>query len=157
MNKLFFLAALGSLASISMAQAKPSPSLTIEAWTAPTSAENAPVYLSILNNETKDDRLLGASAPIAEVAELMTAGKHPRHLEGVDLPPGETVALGPRAPHLMLMDIDGPLRPGATFPLTVAFRRAGDIETEVVVSRKGARPTDRTPLANSAGKPPSRR
>ena len=156
MKQLFLVAALGSVVGVSVAQAKPSL-VTIDAWTAPTSAENAPVYLSLVNHETKDDRLLGASTPIAEVAELMTAGKHPRHVEGVDLPSGEATALGPRAPHLVLMDIDAPLRPGASFPLTLAFRRAGNIETEVVVSRKGARPASRAPSSESTGKPPSPR
>jgi copper(I)-binding protein len=137
MRKLLFVVALGTLGGTLMAEAKPSL-VTVEAWMPPTAAENAPVYLSVVSHESKLDKLVGASTPVAEVTALMTAGENPTHLVSVDLPPGEAIALGPPGPHLILMDIDAPLLPGDTFPLTIAFRRAGNIETDVRVSDKRA-------------------
>jgi copper(I)-binding protein len=154
MRKLLFVVALGTVGGTLIAQAKPSL-VTVDAWMAPTSAENAPVYLRVVSHQSKLDKLLGASTPVAEVTALMTAGDNPTHLVSIDVPPGETVALGPHGAHLVLMDIDAPLLPGDTFPLTVAFRRAGNIETDVTVSDRGA--PSRRLTAAPAEKPASRR
>lgn len=78
-------------------------------------------------------QLLGASTPVAAVAEL-----HQMKMEGdvmrmrpvhtLDLPAGQTIELKPGGYHLMLMDLKQPLAVGSSVPLTLRFRDAAGAE-----------------------------
>lgn len=78
----------------------------------------------------EDLRLIGASTPVAALAEL-----HEMKLDGdvmrmraveggLALPAGKPVALTPGGYHLMLMDLKAPLAAGSTVPLTLICRDA---------------------------------
>jgi hypothetical protein len=102
---------------------------------APTGA----AYMLIHNHSSEADRLLGARTPAARSAELH------HHIEdegvmrmrpvegGLELRPGSVLLLGRGGAHVMLMGLTEPLVDGATFPLTLIFEKAGEIEVEVPV------------------------
>lgn len=105
----------------------------------PAAMTNGAVYLKLNNHSPTADRLLAVSTPRAASAELH------QHLDdhgvmrmravtnGVELPPGGSVALVPGGLHIMLMGLTAPLKAGERFPLTLRFARAGKIEVEVKI------------------------
>jgi copper(I)-binding protein len=81
-------------------------------------------------------RLIGASSPVAGVAEV-----HEMAMEGdvmkmravpaLELPAGKTVQLKPGSYHLMLMDLKSPLAKDSTLPLTLRFKDAKGAESKL--------------------------
>ncbi len=109
-------------------------------WARPTPpmAKNGVVYLQLKNRTNKADRLLGASTPVAERAELHTHQMkgnmaRMRPVEGIDVPPGALVSLHPGGLHIMLFGLSAPLRAGEHFPLSLEFSSSGSVETEVEI------------------------
>jgi len=114
-----------------------------DAWAraTPGKAENGAAYLTITSPTA--DRLTGLSTPVADKAELhlmtMEGGiMRMRPLAGVDLAPGQKVALKPGGTHVMLVGLKEPLRPGQSFPLILQFEKAGASEVTVAVVKTGA-------------------
>ena len=91
-----------------------------------------------------DDRLMGASSPIAgraEVHEMIMDGQVMRMREqkdGIALPAGKPVALAPGGYHIMLMDLHQPLVAGQTIAVQLRFQHAPPMELEVQVAPVGA-------------------
>ncbi len=103
----------------------------------PGGARNGGVYLSVENHGDQADRLVGVSTPVAH-AELhqmsVDAGvMRMRAVDGLEVKPGGRLTLQPGGYHVMLMDLKRPLQPGDSFPMTLAFQKAGSIEVSVVV------------------------
>lgn len=94
-------------------------------------------YLS-LSSDT-GDRLLSVTTPVAGQVMIHAAGTDANgvsrmvHLAALDLPAGEIVALTSGGMHLMLMSLEGKLKEGTRFPLTLTFETAGEITVEVPV------------------------
>jgi periplasmic copper chaperone A len=108
----------------------------------PKGAPNAAVYLTLVNNGSETDRLIGASSPIANDIQFHEerdeSGVSKMHaLQAIDLPPGASVVLKPSGLHLMVR-IKQQLKEGQTFPLTLTFEKAGPIEATVRVGKVGA-------------------
>jgi periplasmic copper chaperone A len=57
---------------------------------------------------------------------------------GLTIAPGGTAKLSPGGNHLMLVELDAPLRQGEQVPVTLTFERAGDIEAVLEVQALGA-------------------
>ncbi len=114
--------------------------LTIaDAFSYATPARAGAAYMTITNDGDSPDRLIGAEVDFAE-AQLhessMDSGGVMRmqHLmDGIPVPAGETVTLARGGLHVMMMGLEAPLEPGDSFPLTLSFEQAGDIEVEVDV------------------------
>ncbi len=126
----------------------PAPaSLTVEAvWArvAPGTARSGAVYFRIVNRGRADDRLVGASSPVAARVELHThrmqgGVMRMRRVEAVPVPGGGAAELAPGGNHVMLIGLRGPLEEGETFPLTLAFEKAGAIGLQVPVRPLTAR------------------
>lgn len=110
----------------------------------PPVSENGAAYVTIMNSGHHADKLLGASSPIAQRAEL-----HSHTMEGgvmkmrpvvsIELLPGEKVALKPGGFHVMLMGLKQPLKEGDHFPLTLRFANAAPTTVEVVVQATAAK------------------
>ena len=114
-----------------------------DAWAraTPGKAENGVAYLTI--RTPTPDRLVSVSSPVAKKAELHTmemAGMvmKMRPLAGLDIPAGQSVTLKPGGEHIMLMGLNGPLREGQSFPLTLTFEKAGARAVTVAVEKAGA-------------------
>ncbi|PWC78037.1 copper chaperone PCu(A)C [Azospirillum sp. TSH64] len=110
--------------------------------TAP-SAPNGGAYLSLTNTGTTEDRLVGASTPAAEKAELHThlnengVMKMREVAGGIPVPAGEAVKLAPGGLHIMLLGLKQPLVKGAHIPMTLRFEKAGTVEVEIAVEAAG--------------------
>lgn len=146
-------AAAGALAALAFLVAgtavAPAGEATVRieaAWAraTPPGAKTGAAYLTLVNEGDAPDRLVAAAAPVAARVELhameMTGGvMRMRPLpDGIALPPGETVTLGPGGTHLMLMGLESPLAEGGRFPLELTFERAGRQTVEVRIGGIGA-------------------
>jgi copper(I)-binding protein len=132
------LTALALLAPVLGLAATP---LTITAaWVraTPPGVTTAAAYLTITNNGTAEDRLLGATSPAARKLELHASVEehgmqHMQPLADVAIPAGGSVELAAGGTHIMLIDIGGPMKPGDEVPLTLHFAHAGDLTINVPV------------------------
>ncbi|MCB5408676.1 copper chaperone PCu(A)C [Pseudogemmobacter faecipullorum] len=102
-------------------------------------AKSAGGYLSLENNGTTADRLIAVETDAAAKAELHTVETDAAgvtkmiHLEGLDIPAGETVTLERGGYHIMLMGLTQPLEEGARIPATLIFEKAGKVAVEFSV------------------------
>lgn len=108
-------------------------------------AANGGVYFSITNNGVSDDRLLGASTPVAREIQIHSSTVENDIMrmrevpDGVVVPAGGTVAFEPSGLHLMLLDLNHPLVEGETIPMTLEFEQSEPIEVEVPIAGIAAR------------------
>jgi copper(I)-binding protein len=97
------------------------------------------VYLTIRNNGTALDTLIGGSTPVAQTMQVHTMEMQGGILtmanlpDGLEIPAGETVVLEPGAYHLMLIDLKQDIVADSTFELTLTFQHAGDVTLTVPV------------------------
>jgi copper(I)-binding protein len=139
--KLTAIAAFLSIATAAFAQ--PGQLEISNAWAraTPAKAENGIAYLTI--RSPTPDRLVSVSSPAAKKAELNTMEMSKmvmkmRPIAGLDIPAGQPVTLKPSGDHIMLLGLNGPLREGQSFPLTLTFEKAGAREVTVAVEKPGA-------------------
>lgn len=129
------------------AYAQPGDIAITQAWTRAVgaTAPTAAGYLTLRNRGATPDRLVSAETPAARAVEI-----HEQRMEqgvmrmrplpdGVPVPPGETVTLGPGGTHLMLVGPTRALARGERVPLTLRFERAGQVRVELSVEAAGAR------------------
>ena len=89
--------------------------------------------MTLVNSGATPDTLLEVSTPMAATVQMhettMNGGvMRMRELtEGIDLPAKSRVELKPGGVHLMLMQLQAPLEPGTSFPVTLRFRNAGKL------------------------------
>lgn len=107
-------------------------------WARATILSSRPgaAYLTI--ESARDDRLLTVESPVADRVMIHATENNDDinrmvHLDALDLPAGEPVALAPGGTHLMLMGLNERLTEGARFPLTLRFERAGEVTVTVPV------------------------
>src|SRR5262245_19382198 len=101
------------------------------------------IYLTIENNGNEADQLLGVESPIASqvmVHESKESGGVMKMLpsRSMAIEPHAVVELKPMGIHLMAMGLKSVLKKPDNFPLTVNFRRAGDVTVDVVVEAPNA-------------------
>ena len=113
------------------------------AWSRPAAkGHNAVVYLNIANKGAIEDKLVGASSPVAESVEIhrstMEDGIHrKREVESIAVPAGGSATLAPGGYHIMLIDLKSMLMAEESFPVTFTFEKAGEITTTVSVQGVG--------------------
>ena len=61
-----------------------------------------------------------------------------RPVDAFEIAPGEPQVLRPGGNHIMLIGLTGPLKPGASFPVTLTFAKAGAVTVDVPVQAAGA-------------------
>ena len=112
----------------------------------PPTAPSGGGFLTVTNTGTTADRLVSVSSPAAaqvQVHEMKMDGTimRMRELEnGLEIPPGATVALAPGGLHLMMMGLKAPLKEATRVPVTLVFEKAGKIDVELQVMALGATP-----------------
>ena len=122
-------------------------SIKVEAAWARASAGMAKAgaaYLTIRNIGSTPDRLIAASAAVAQRAELHTHimtdnVMRMRRIEAVPVAAGGATTLKPGGNHVMLMGLHAPLRKDGQFPLTLTFEKAGDVTVTVNIAGVAAR------------------
>nr|WP_210283975.1 MULTISPECIES: copper chaperone PCu(A)C [Aureimonas] len=122
-------------------------SLTIDHPSSRPTPPNAKVgvgYLSIRNDGTEPDRLVGGSATVAGRFEVHAStvedgvARMRRVEDGVVLEPGATVTLASGGTHVMLLDLKEPIVKGQSFDGTLVFERAGAVPVRFSVEGFGA-------------------
>ena len=113
-------------------------------------------YMTITNNGTAPDRLIGGSSPIAdrfEVHEMSTDDKGVMRMrmlkDGLEIKPGQTVELKPGGLHIMLVDLKQPMNEKDRVKGTLIFEKAGTVEVEYAVVAVGASPGGRAAPAGA--------
>lgn len=105
----------------------------------PPNSPTAAVYLTLDNQGMNADRLLAVDTPAAGKAEIHAhidqdgMMKMQKVDDGVSVAPGTRVAFAPMGYHIMLTQLNGPLRDGQFFALVLHFEKAGDISVDVDV------------------------
>lgn len=108
------------------------------AYATPVTAQSGAGYFTITNTGDTPDRLLAVEAAFPRVMVHDTIIENDIskmvHLDGVDLPPGETVTLQPGGKHVMFMGLNGdPFEVGEAISATLVFENAGRLEVEFQV------------------------
>ena len=130
------------LAAPAIAQSPPSPIHIEKAWarSTPPGAKTGAAYLTVVNTGSADDRLIGASTPVAGTADVHRSFEESgvmkmRPAGALDVKPNTPLVLSPGGLHVMMMDLKSPLTDGQDFPLTLVFEKAGKVEVSVHVQR----------------------
>lgn len=123
------------------------PSIAVTQGWARETAEGQDVggaFMTIANAGVTADRLTGGWSPVAGEVQVHTvdmAGGVMRMREladGLEIPAGGSVTLGPGGYHIMLVGLERSLRRGDGVPLTLTFEHAGAVEVELAVEPIGA-------------------
>jgi len=109
----------------------------------PKGSQTAIGYMTIKNNGTTPDRLIGGSIVVAENFELhsmvMENGiAKMRELKDVEIGPGQTIEFKPGGSHVMFVDLKHPLSKGEHVKGTLVFEHAGTVQIEYSVEGIGA-------------------
>lgn len=106
-------------------------------------AQTGAAYM-VLSSEGKDsDRLVSASTPVADKAELHThmmdnGVMKMRPVDAIEVTPGSPTPLQPGGLHIMLVGLKNPLVKGKAFPMTLTFEKAGPVVVQVDVQGAGS-------------------
>ncbi|WP_153116728.1 copper chaperone PCu(A)C [Rhodocyclus tenuis] len=89
-------------------------------------ATTTSAYMILHNTSAEMRRLVRAESPLAKAVELHTQGSDKsvmkmRPIREIVIPARGEVALKPGGHHLMLIDLEGPLREGDAVPLILRF------------------------------------
>jgi len=149
MKSILVAAILALVANAAFAHEYKAGSLEIKhpwARATPKGAAVAGGYMTIVNNGTTADRLLGGSSPASgkfEIHEMaMDNGvmKMRPLPKGLEIKPGQTVELKPGSYHLMFMGLKQPFEKDMRVKGTLVFEKAGTVEVEYAVEAIGASP-----------------
>jgi periplasmic copper chaperone A len=135
------VATLLSLAMLGSAQADETLQVTgAYARVSRPDAPTAAVFMTIENPAATPDRLLSASASVAEKTELHTHVMSAEGMmqmlevpEGFAVPAGGSYALDRGGDHVMLIGLTRPLSEGDRFTLDLTFETAGKVVVVVTV------------------------
>ncbi len=103
----------------------------------PKGATVGGAYLTITNNGSTPDKLVGVSSPVAK--QVSGGIMKMRPVEGgLEIDPGQTVTLKASGYHLMLEGLNKPLKEGERVPAPLEFAKAGKVNVELAVEGMGA-------------------
>jgi copper(I)-binding protein len=116
-----------------------------DAWVRPATAGQAAtaLYASICNAGDAPDRLISASADLADAVELHETTRDAAgvarmsRIDAMDVAPGKSVALAPGGAHVMLIGLKGPVDEGGTAEVTLVFEKAGPVVVRAAIARDG--------------------
>ena len=120
-----------------------SPNLQVaNAWARETVAgqTSTAAYLTINNNGTANDRLVSVSATEPAKASIHATENsggvsHMREMSsGLAVPAGSTIEFKPGATHVMITELQAPLRRGESLELRLRFERSGEKPVDVRVA-----------------------
>lgn len=111
-----------------------------QAWAraTPPGASNGAVYLTIRNSGAADSLIGASNNALAEKVEIHTHQNdngvmRMRQVPKVNIPAQSTLTFKPHGNHVMLIGLKQPLALGDKLPLTLRFKLAGEVKTEVTV------------------------
>jgi periplasmic copper chaperone A len=109
----------------------------------PAGAKTGAAYMTLINNGSSGDRLMGATTPVADKIQFHSVSEdngvsRMREMNDVAVAPGARVTFSPGGMHVMLVGLKQPLKEGQTFPLSLTFEKAGKVDVMVSVAKVGA-------------------
>lgn len=109
------------------------------AWARATAPGQDTAMVDLAITSAKGATLVSFSSPACKRAEMhsMTHDNgmmKMREVQAIELPAGRRVGLGESGYHLMLIDLQGPLKAGSSVPLTLNIRLADKSTVRVEVS-----------------------
>jgi len=109
----------------------------INPWSraSPKGALTAIGYMTVKNNGTAPDRLIGGSIEIAASFEMHSMAmdngiSRMRELKDVDIQPGQAIEFKPGGSHVMFVRLKHQLLKGQHINGTLVFQRAGEVKIE---------------------------
>ena len=138
----FFFLLVATFSAAVSAQSYTLGDLSIErpwARELPPVASNGAAYLQIGNGGNEADHVVSISSPIADRVEFhaheMDGGvMKMRHVHTVEVPAQGAASFEPGGLHLMLIGLKEALVAGKSFPLTLGFQAAGELEVMVEIT-----------------------
>lgn len=110
-------------------------------------ARNGAAYMIVHATGAQPDRLVAAASPVAGKVELhnhIMVGNvaQMRPVDAIEIVPGSPTVLQPGGLHVMLLDLRAPLQAGQSFPVTLRFERAGEVQVQIEIrpARGGSAP-----------------
>jgi copper(I)-binding protein len=132
--RLLFIS--GLVLTASLASAQPAAVKVEGAWARATvpGQQGTGAFMNI--TAAQGTRLVGVSSPVAGVAEVHEMRMDGdvmkmRAITGLELPAGKTVQLKPGSYHLMLMDLKAPLLKDSAVPVTLRFKNAAGVDSQL--------------------------
>ncbi|UIP30655.1 copper chaperone PCu(A)C [Photobacterium sp. TLY01] len=106
----------------------------------PPMSSVAAAFFSVDNHGDQADVLLRAESPIAEKVELHEHAHENgmmkmRKVDDIQIPAGETQLLKPGGYHIMMFNLTSVPKLGDSFPLTLYFQHAGQVDVQVKVEK----------------------
>jgi copper(I)-binding protein len=100
-------------------------------------------FVTIHNNGAAADRLVGAETDASKTAELHTHIKdgevyRMRQVDAIPVPAHGTAELKPGGDHIMLMNLNGPLKAGGVVHAKLKFEKAGTVAVDMPIMGMGA-------------------
>jgi periplasmic copper chaperone A len=117
--------------------------LVVEApWARESVTRTGAAYMTLRNHGDQPDRLIGVSSDVAETVQLHSSVTEDgvmqmRSVETVEVPAHGEAVLEPGGVHVMLIGLEGPLKEGKSFPLTLRFEKAGEVEVTTTIEDIG--------------------
>jgi periplasmic copper chaperone A len=111
--------------------------------TAPGQPHGSIFFQTITNTGKTPEQLIGARAQVSKTIEIHRMDienniMKMREIPAIDIPANAKVPMGRGSKegyHLMLMNLNAPLKEGETFPVTLVFRAAGEVQVTVTVEK----------------------
>ncbi len=120
------------------------------AYATAAGSTNGAVFLTLHNQQTAADKLVGASSPVATTVELHESAVDANgvatmtKVDAIEIPAGQQVSLKPDGYHIMLLGLNAPLTEGTPFDITLDFENAADVTLPVTVTAPVAAATEAT-------------
>ena len=118
------------------------PNIKVEdAWVraVPPTSKMSAAYMVIKNEGNEPDKLVDVSNNASQITEIHeTVEGKMRRVKAIEIPAGKKVDLKPGGYHIMLINLNKPLKEGDKVELILKFEKSGEIKVEAPV-RKGAK------------------
>ena len=110
----------------------------LEPWAKPGADKQVQVFLTLRNHGAEQDRLIGASSPLATSVQLravvqLGSVQSVQPLKSIGVPAGGQQALAPGHTHLLLVGVKRALVAGEEVPLSLQFEKAGTLQVQAEV------------------------
>jgi periplasmic copper chaperone A len=132
--KRLLLIALCLLPSLALAHSAKLGFIAIgHSWALPSDVGESSVMMPLYNSGVEADSLIAVQSPVADHVEL----RHGNLAVGeFFLDAKKPFPMRAVADHIVLIGLKKPLKIGEIFPLTLVFKKAGEIKIEIFVAEK---------------------
>lgn len=128
---------LGNLLLTGLVLAQPKIEVK-DAWVreVPPTSKMSAAYMVIENHGKEADKLVDVSNNASKITEIHeTVGGKMRRVKALEIPAQGKVELKPGGYHMMLINLDKPLKEGESVEITLKFEKSGEIKIQAPVKK----------------------